>query len=39
MPEVLEQFIDELKPAEIDSSCVQRLGPEPFFLSNTGPTP
>ncbi|GAB4184769.1 MAG: alpha/beta fold hydrolase [Wenzhouxiangellaceae bacterium] len=39
MPELLSEFINNPDPAALDTSCVERIGPEPFFIRSTGPQP
>ena len=36
---ILSQFIDSLDFDQLDTSCLDQLGPEPFFLNLLGPTP
>lgn len=39
VPELLAEFLESLDPAEIDTSCVQRLARPAFFTSLQGPSP
>lgn len=39
LPEVLAAFLEAGSVAALDTSCVERLGPPPFFTSFTGPLP
>jgi pimeloyl-ACP methyl ester carboxylesterase len=39
MPRLLSQFIDELLPAKLDASCLDRLGYVPAFLGYSGAGP
>lgn len=39
IPSLLAEFYDSAIPTDLDIACVERIGPEPFFLSRTGPNP
>lgn len=39
LPELVTEFIDSADPAALDTACVEKIGPEPFFTSTTGPRP
>ena len=39
IPDLLAEFYTHIDPAALDASCVDRIGPEPFFLSPVGPQP
>lgn len=39
MPKLIQQFVETLKPAELDASCLDALGDTPFFLDYQGPAP
>ncbi|MEM7611979.1 MAG: alpha/beta hydrolase [Pseudomonadota bacterium] len=39
VPKLLGEFVAETDVSELDTSCVDRLGPKPFFVSPLGPTP
>lgn len=39
LPTVVAQFLEAGSAAGLDTSCVGRLGPPPFFTSFTGPVP
>jgi pimeloyl-ACP methyl ester carboxylesterase len=39
IPKLGGQFIESLKPKEIDTKCVAEIKPAPFFLEFTGPSP
>ena len=36
---IATQFIDQASVAELDTECMDRIGPEPFFLDLLGPAP
>ena len=36
---IATQFINEASVAELDTECMDRIGPEPFFLDLLGPSP
>ncbi len=38
VPQIFSNFVDTAAPAELDASCVNRLGPEPFFIDLMGPS-
>jgi hypothetical protein len=35
----MHRFIEDLDPAGLDASCLEREQPMPFFLDFTGPAP
>lgn len=37
MPKVLAQFLDATHPAALDTTCLEKLQPPPFFIDFTGP--
>ncbi len=39
VPRLMTAFIQADEPLEIDTSCAERIGPFPFFVSPNGPTP
>ena len=39
VPRLLRSFLEEPSPAELDTSCILREAPTPFFLSLLGPAP
>ena len=39
MPTILAKFIDAASFADIDTSCMDKVKPEPFFIDFNGPTP
>ena len=39
VPRLLGEFVNTLDPEALDATCVDRLGPTPFFVSTIGPTP
>jgi pimeloyl-ACP methyl ester carboxylesterase len=39
VPRLMAQFLDELAPETLDTDCVDRQRPAPFFLTPQGPTP
>ncbi|HEX5757017.1 MAG TPA: alpha/beta fold hydrolase [Arenimonas sp.] len=39
MPRLAAQFLDQLDPAGLDASCLDVLGPTPFFLDFNGAAP
>jgi pimeloyl-ACP methyl ester carboxylesterase len=39
MPTVAADFLDNPAPDKLDTTCLDRHTPEPFFLSMTGPAP
>ncbi len=39
MPIIAADFLDNAAPDKLDTSCLDRHTPEPFFLSMTGPAP
>ncbi|MBX2881271.1 MAG: alpha/beta hydrolase [Granulosicoccus sp.] len=39
MPRLLARFIDEANAAELDTQCLERLQPLPFFIDANGPLP
>jgi pimeloyl-ACP methyl ester carboxylesterase len=39
MPRLLREFVETLKPKELDTSCLDALGESPFFLDFAGPAP
>lgn len=39
VPKLVQQFLNEASVSELDSECVNTLGPEPFFTSFSGPEP
>ncbi len=39
MSGIATQFINEASVAELDTECMDRIGPEPFFLDLLGPAP
>jgi pimeloyl-ACP methyl ester carboxylesterase len=39
VPQLLARFVEKASAAELDLSCVSRLGPAPFFTSFNGPGP
>lgn len=38
-PSLIAKFITELKPKELDGSCLSRVKAAPFFIDFNGPTP
>mgnify|MGYP005852657631 CR=1 FL=1 len=36
---IVTEFIAEASLDELDTSCMERIGPEPFFINLLGPTP
>ncbi|MCZ6619024.1 MAG: alpha/beta hydrolase, partial [Gammaproteobacteria bacterium] len=39
LPRLAAEFIESADPDALDSSCMQRLGPTPFFINLMGPAP
>ena len=39
MPQLIQSFVEEPMPRELDASCIDRLKPFPFFLNLLGPNP
>ena len=39
MPRLLREFVDTLKPKELEAQCLEVLGDTPFFLGYEGPAP
>lgn len=39
VPTLMQLFITNLNPHSLDTSCLERLQPEPFFIDVNGPTP
>jgi len=39
VPKLIEQFIDDPEPKELDASCLDRLGPTPAFIDFNGAAP
>ncbi|MDR3390000.1 MAG: alpha/beta hydrolase [Rudaea sp.] len=39
MPKMIGEFVDKLKPEQIDATCLDRLGPTPAFIDFSGPSP
>lgn len=39
VPQLMGAFARDRDPAGLDASCLERLGPEPFFTSFAGPQP
>lgn len=39
MPRLLHEFVEKLKPKELDASCLDALGESPFFLDFAGTAP
>jgi pimeloyl-ACP methyl ester carboxylesterase len=39
LPAILDQFISSASVANLDTSCVTSIHPQPFFLSPVGPNP
>lgn len=39
VPEVVTQFIRQAGFEGLDTECIERMGPFPFFVNFTGPTP
>ena len=39
LPDVIGDFVSAGTTAGLDTTCVGRLGPEPFFLDLLGPAP
>ncbi|MEJ8568149.1 alpha/beta hydrolase [Elongatibacter sediminis] len=37
--DLVSEFIASASPAELDTSCIERLQPSPWFMSLTGPEP
>jgi pimeloyl-ACP methyl ester carboxylesterase len=38
-PRIMEDFVAAASVGGLETDCIQRLRPAPFFLSFTGPTP
>ncbi|PKL94482.1 MAG: hypothetical protein CVV18_08800, partial [Gammaproteobacteria bacterium HGW-Gammaproteobacteria-8] len=36
---VITEFVDEASVDELDTECIETLGPEPFFINLLGPSP
>ena len=39
MPKIIAKFIDAASFEDIDTSCMDKIKPEPFFIDFNGPTP
>jgi pimeloyl-ACP methyl ester carboxylesterase len=39
MPKLVEQFVVDLKPKQLDTKCLDRVGPIPAFVNFNGPSP
>lgn len=39
IPELVLDFLEETNPSALDAACVEKIRPQPFFLSPTGPQP
>ena len=39
IPKLVEDFVDDLKPKDLDVACVDRLGPMPAFIDYNGAAP
>ncbi len=39
VPNLMHRFLEDLDPAGLDASCLEREQPMPFFLDFTGPAP
>lgn len=39
IPEIVLDFLEETNPSALDAACVEKIHPQPFFLSPTGPQP
>ena len=39
VPKITSQFIETASVESLDVECVEAMGPMPFFISTTGPTP
>jgi pimeloyl-ACP methyl ester carboxylesterase len=39
VPRLMREFLEQLEPAVLDASCLERQGPSPFFLDFSGPSP
>jgi pimeloyl-ACP methyl ester carboxylesterase len=39
MPKLVEEFVDKLRPKELDDGCLDRLGPTPAFIDFNGSSP
>ena len=39
MPKLVKRFVEDLKPKQLDASCLQRLQPTPMFIDFNGATP
>ncbi|NKB97390.1 MAG: alpha/beta fold hydrolase [Pseudomonadales bacterium] len=39
MPKLIEAFVEDPDPNQIDSACIERLQPFPFFVDLLGPKP
>jgi pimeloyl-ACP methyl ester carboxylesterase len=39
MPKLVGEFVDKLRPKDLDATCLDRLGPIPAFIDFSGPSP
>ena len=39
MPRLILDFVETPDPQALDASCVEHLGPQPFFINPMGPPP
>ena len=39
MPHLVEQFVDKLRPKQLDAQCLKRIGPIPAFVDFNGAAP
>jgi hypothetical protein len=39
LPNVVAELLENVDPASLDLSCVERISPPPFFLTALGPEP
>ncbi|MBU6246340.1 MAG: alpha/beta hydrolase [Xanthomonadaceae bacterium] len=39
MPKLVKRFVEDLKPRQLDASCLKRLQPTPMFIDFNGATP
>lgn len=39
MPDLLNDFVENLQPKELDAKCLKRIGPIPAFVDFNGPAP
>jgi pimeloyl-ACP methyl ester carboxylesterase len=39
VPRLMDEFVREAAPLQLDAACVASMGPAPFFLDFTGPAP